>query len=415
MNVDTSAIPAVAARERIEPAKLERLVRGGIAVLMGRDDATRIAIGKELRTKINVNLGTSPLSCEEAEELEKAAIAKRYGGDTVSDCSTAGYIDALRKKLIARAGMPVTTIPVYQAVASAGSFEATSDEIILATIKKHVKDGAASIVIHAGFTLETLRLLKKSGRIMGVVSKGGSMTAAISLSQGRENPFVTLFDEILGLLEGTGVVLNLGNAMRSGCVHDLKDEPQLQEIYANSRLAERANERGVQAIIEGLGGHVNARVLKDWIEEHNRITGNRPLFVAGPLPTEIGVGHDHISAAIGGAMAAGYGADYLCAITPAEHLGLPSAAHVREGVVAARIAAHVGDSMKFGIGTCFDEDKLLSESRSRKDWQAQFEHAIDPETARSIHPDEGKECSMCGKFCSIAIMRKYGLDSAFDV
>ncbi len=415
MKVDTSAIPAVAARERIEPGKLERLVLNGNAVLMGRDDATRIAIGKELRTKVNVNLGTSPLSCDEAEELEKVAIARRYGGDTISDCSTAGDIDALRAKLIARAGMPVTTIPIYQAVTAAGSFEGTTDGHVLAAIKRQVKDGASSVVIHAGFTRETLRSLKKSGRIMGVVSKGGSMTAAISLCQDRENPFVTLFDDIVGLLEGTGVVLNLGNAMRSGCVHDLKDEPQLQEIHANTRLAARANGRGVQAIIEGLGGHVNARDLKGWIEEHNRITGNRPLFVAGPLPTEIGLGHDHISAAIGGAMAAGYGADYLCAITPAEHLSLPNATHVREGVIAARIAAHVGDSMKFGLDTCFDEDKLLSEGRSRKDWRVQLDHAIDPETARGVHPAENKECSMCGKFCAIAIMRKYGLDSTFDV
>jgi phosphomethylpyrimidine synthase len=383
---------------------LERLVLNGNVVLMGRDDATRIAIGKELRTKVNVNLGTSPMLCDEAEELEKVAIARRYGGDTVSDCSTAGDIDALRWKFIARAGMPVTTIPIYQAVTTAGSFEKTTDNHILATIKKQIYDGSSSLVIHAGFSLETLRQLKTSGRIMGVC-----------LSQSRENPFITLFDDIIALLEGTGVVLNLGNAMRSGCVHDLKDEPQLQEIHANTSLAARANERGVQTIIEGLGGHVNARDLKGWIEEHNRITGNRPLFVAGPLPTEIGLGHDHISAAIGGAMAAGYGADYLCAITPAEHLGLPNTTHVREGVIAARIAAHVGDSMKYGIDTCFEEDKLLSEGRSRKDWRAQFEHAIDHDTAKHIHPEDAKECSMCGKFCAVAIMRKYGFDSAFDV
>ncbi|MBN2152106.1 MAG: phosphomethylpyrimidine synthase ThiC [Candidatus Lokiarchaeota archaeon] len=415
MKLDTSAIPAVAARERIDPGKLEQLVLSGSAVLMGRDEKNRIAIGKGLRTKVNVNLGTSPLSCDEAEELEKVDVARRYGGDTVSDCSTAGDIDALRRSIISRAGMPVTTIPVYQAVAAAGSFEGTTDGHILATIKKHVKDGAASVVIHAGFSLESLRSLKGSGRIMGIVSKGGSMTAAISLSQGRENPFAALFDDILALLEGTGVVLNLGNAMRSGCVHDLKDEPQLQEIHANARLAARANECGVQAVIEGLGGHVNAKDLKGWIEEHNRITGNRPLFVAGPLPTEVGLGYDHISAAIGGAMAAGYGADYLCAITPAEHLGLPNAAHVREGVVAARIAAHVGDSMKYGLGTYYEDDKLLALGRSKKDWHAQFAHAIDPDAAKSVHPDEGKECSMCGKYCAIAIMRKYGLDSTFDV
>nr|MDO8111518.1 phosphomethylpyrimidine synthase ThiC [Candidatus Sigynarchaeota archaeon] len=404
----------MSAKEKIDPEKLLRSIQGGNAVILGRDDYARIAIGKALRTKVNVNLGTSPLKSDEDEEMEKAAVAFRCGGDTVSDCSTAGDIDGLRRKLISSSGMPVTTVPIYQAVVTAESFESTTDEHILKVIEKHVKDGVSSIVIHTGFTRGTLLHLKQSGRIMGVVSKGGSMTAAISLCQERENPFVSLFDSIVELLKETGVVLNLGNAMRSGCVHDLKDEPQLQEIYTNAKLAKRANNRGVQVIIEGLGGHVNARDLKAWIEEHNRITGNRPLFVAGPLPTEIGVGHDHISAAIGGAMAAGYGADYLCAITPAEHLGLPNVNQVREGVIAAKIAAHVGDSMKYGIDACFDEDRQLSSWRAKKDWVKQFEHAIDPETAKSIHPGEEKECSMCGKYCAIAIMRKYGLDSKFE-
>jgi phosphomethylpyrimidine synthase len=414
ISVDHDAIEKVAAREKINPAELERLVEHGNVAILGREDQPRLAIGKGMLTKVNVNLGTSPERCDQSEELEKATVAHRCGADTVSDCSTAGDIDDLRVQLIANSGMPLTTVPIYQTVVSAGSFEATSDDGILDTIEKHVKDGVSSIVIHAGFTMDTLRYLQKHERILGIVSKGGSMTAAICFCQERENPFVTLFDRILDMLKDTGVVLNLGNAMRSGCVHDLKDEPQYREIVNNARLASRANEAGVQVIIEGLGGHVNARDLKAWIDEFNHLTNNRPLFVAGPLPTEIGVGHDHIAAAIGGAMAAGYGADYLCAITPAEHLGLPNTNQVREGVVAAKIAAHVGDSIKYGIDKYFDEDLQLSQFRAKKDWAKQFEHAIDPDSARAIHPGDSKECSMCGKFCAIAIMRKYGLHAPDD-
>ena len=406
---DNDTIKTVASREKIDPAKLNQLTKHGNVAILGRDGQSSVAIGKGLSTKVNVNLGTSPDNCDPGEELEKADIARRCGADTVSDCSTAGDIDGLRVKLISDSFMPLTTVPIYQAVVSSGGFETTSDDSILDTIEKHVKDGVASIVIHAGFTMDSLRYLQQHQRILGIVSKGGSMTAAIMFCQDRENPFISLFDRILDMLRDTGVVLNLGNAMRSGCVHDLKDEPQLQEIVANAKLASRANDAGIQVIIEGLGGHVNARDLKAWIDEHNQITNNRPLFVAGPLPTEIGVGHDHISAAIGGALAAGYGADYLCAITPAEHLSLPNKNHVREGVVAAKIAAHVGDSMKYGMERCFDDDRELSIFRARKDWAGQFEHAIDPESARDIHPEDTKECSMCGKYCAIAIMRKYGM------
>ncbi len=403
-------VQQIAQKEHISPQRLKLEIKKGRAVILGRrsiNEDVFVGIGHSLSTKINVNLGTSSEHCIVEEELEKARIALKYGADTISDCSMQGNLDEIRHLLLKNIPAPLTTIPIYQVVAVVRSFPNIQDDHILRTIERQVKDGVASVVIHAGFTVEDLNYLRNNPRLMGVVSKGGSMTSAIALSQGRENPFLALFDNILDLLHDSEVVLNLGNAMRSGCVHDLQDLPQSREARLNSKLAKRANERGIQVIIEGLGGHVNAGQLPQLVKKHKRITNGRPLFVAGPLPTEIGVGHDHISAAIGGAIAAGAGADYLCAITPAEHLGLPTMEHIREGVIAAKIAAHVGDSRKYGLGPQFQEDFLLSSCRYQKDWEGQLTHALDPEGAAKIHPPGQKICSMCGTHCAIDVMKKY--------
>ncbi|MBD3186245.1 phosphomethylpyrimidine synthase ThiC [Candidatus Bathyarchaeota archaeon] len=407
VSIDRERLVGIQEVGRLNGEKLHRLIKAGKVVILGRDEKKRIAVGKGMTTKVNVNLGTSSVMCNEAGELEKARIAEIHGADTISDCSMTGDIDSLRACLLHEISIPLTTIPVYQAVADAGSIEKVDDRCILRTIQKHVDDGVDSIVIHAGFDRQALEDLREQRRIMGIVSKGGSLSAAISLYQDAENPFIRLLDDILEILAGTGVVLNLGNAMRSGSIHDFKDAPQHNEIVSNAKIATRANAKGVPVIIEGLGGHVNAYHLKEWLEDHDRITGNRPLFVSGPIPTEIGVGHDHISAAIGGAMAAGYGADYLCAITPAEHLALPDKNHIKEGVIAAKIAAHVGDSIKHGINAFFEPDKILSKHRASRAWDKQFAQALDPEGARELHPPGNKDCSMCGKFCAIALMEKY--------
>ena len=409
IDIDDKWVREVARKEGISEQQLVKAIKHGRAVILRRSVAneyTILGIGNRLTTKVNANLGTSSEKCDIAEELEKARIAVKYGADTISDCSMQGDLDQIRQELLKYIPVPLTSIPIYQVVAKIRSFPDIQDEHLLRTIENHVKDGVASVVIHAGFTVEDLDFFREKPRLMGVVSKGGSMTSAIALSQHRENPFLTLFDNILDLLHDSGVVLNLGNAMRSGCVHDVQDLPQSREVYLNAKLAKRANKRGVQVIIEGLGGHVNARNLPHWVRKHKRATKGRPLFVAGPLPTEIGLGHDHISAAIGGALAAGAGADYLCAITPAEHLALPSKDQIREGVIAAKIAAHVGDSMKFGLGSHFQEDYQLSLCRYQKDWQGQIDHALDPEGATQIHPPGQKICTMCGAHCAIELMKK---------
>jgi len=271
-------------------------------------------------------------------------------------------------------------------------------------MEKHVKEGVSSIVIHAGFTLKILEKLKKQRRVMGMVSKGGSLTAAWMIEHQAENPFLERFDEILKILRRRDVILSLGNSMRSGCIHDLKDEPQILEIKMNSELAKKANEQGVQVIIEGMGGHVNARKICRYVKYHKKIIRNRPLFVAGPLPTDVAVGYDHIAACVGASIAAGAGADYLCYITPSEHLSLPTVDDVKEGVIAFRIAAHIGDSIKYGLS---NRDLELAKRRRKLDWEGQFHYALYPEKAMALHPQKKGTCTMCGTYCAIKIMDKY--------
>jgi phosphomethylpyrimidine synthase len=316
-----------------------------------------------------------------------------------------GPIDEIRKRISGETTTPLTTVPIYQTVVERGSFEAMTEHDLTQMIKKHVSEGISSIVIHAGFTLEMLAELRGLRRIMGLVSKGGSFTAAWMLQKDKENPFLSQFDDICKILAERNVVLSLGNTMRSGCIHDVLDRPQDKEIEMNAELAERANNLGVQVIIEGMGGHVSPDKIPDYVNCYKVKTGNRPLFVAGPLPIDIGVGYDHISGCVGGALAAGAGADYLCYITPSEHLALPNVIQVREGVVAFKIAAHIGDTLKYGLRLA---DKKLAEYRRAKDWENQFLSAIDGDRAKEIHLQHGtKNCFMCGKYCAISIMEDY--------
>ncbi len=380
-------------------------VASGRAVIMTGKNYNPLGVGAIFKTKINVNLGTSSSTINLMEEMRKVDIAQKYGADTISDLSMGGNIDVIRKKIIDYSTMPVTTVPIYQAVVEANSLANVSDDLILKIIKKQVSDGVSSIVIHAGFTLENLRQMKGK-RIMGMVSKGGSFTASIMSENNIENPFFRNYDNILEIVKDQNVVLNLGNAMRSGCIHDKVDEFQLSEMRKNQKLALQANEAGVQVILESLGGHVNAKDLIEYVKVHKRECSNRPLFVSGPLPVDNAVGYDHISAAIGGAFASGFGADYLCAITPAEHLGLPTVEDIKQGLIACRIAAHVGDSMKFGLNHLFKDDLELSKNRFLKNWSKQFQHSIDPEEPiKKHHPNEDM-CSMCGNYCALTISKR---------
>ena len=391
--------------EKTSINKILKSIAKGYVVIIKGNDSNPCGIGSLFRTKINVNIGTSTSLIKIDDEIEKALIAQKYGADTLSDLSMGGNIDKIRKLLIEKSKLPITTVPIYQAIVEASSLVNVSEDLIFSTIEKQIKDGISSIVIHAGFTLENLNKMR-GNRIMGIVSKGGSFTASIMKENSIENPFLKNFDYLLELMKERDVVLNLGNAMRSGCIHDRIDEFQLSEIIQNSKLADRANEKGIQVILESLGGHVNAKDLIDWIKIHKTLTNNRPLFVSGPLPTDIAVGFDHIAAAIGGAFASGFGADYLCMITPSEHLGLPSSEDIKNGLIACRIAAHVGDSMKFGLNHLFNDDLELSKNRFLRNWKKQFEYSIDPEEPIKKHPITDKDCTMCGDFCALSISKK---------
>jgi len=395
----------IAEIERVEVRKLMKKISKGEVVIMKREGFKPVGIGFPLRTKINVNFGTSSSAINLSEEFKKVEIAQKYGADTLSDLSMGGDIDAIRKRVLEISSVPITTVPIYQAIIEANSVSNVSEDLIFKVIEKQIKDGISSIVIHTGFSLETLNKMKGK-RIMKIVSKGGSLTASVMKSNEVENPFRKSFEYIIELVKEHDIVLNLGNAMRSGCIHDKVDEFQLSEIIINNKLAKKANKKGVQVILESLGGHIKANDIIKWVKIHKKLTNNRPLFVSGPLPIDTATGHDHIAAAIGGAFASGFGADYICAITPAEHLCLPSLDDIKNGLIACKIAAHVGDSMKFGLNHLFNDDLKLSKNRFLKKWKNQFEFCIDPNEPKKRHLESEEICTMCGNHCALSISKE---------
>jgi len=401
----TSEMLQVAESEKVDSKEVIKNVSKGRIAIMKRNNFNPIGIGFPLRTKINVNLGTSSSTINIDEEFKKVEIAQRYGADTVSDLSMGGDIDAIRKNILKISNLPITTVPIYQAVIEAGSFSNVSEDLIFKVIEKQIKDGISSIVIHSGFTLETLNSMKGK-RIMKMVSKGGSLTASIMKSNNTENPFLKNFEQLLELIQERDIVISLGNAMRSGCIHDKVDEFQLTELKNNAKLAKIANKFGIQVILESLGGHIIAKDIIKYVIQYKKLTNNRPLFVSGPLPIDTATGHDHIAAAIGGSFASGFGADYLCAITPAEHLSLPSLVDIKLGLIACKIAGHVGDSMKFGLNHLFTDDLELSRNRFSKNWKKQFEYCIDSSEPEKRHPVNEEMCSMCGAHCALSLSKK---------
>lgn len=395
----TPPMTHVAQAEGMDPHTLCREIAQGSAVIMQRGGRC-LGIGRGLSTKINVNLGTSANKACVEDELRKAGIAEEFGADTISDLSMGGDIDAIRRKILACTTLPVTTVPIYQAVVENG-LEALTGDDILAMLKKQAAEGISSIVVHCQdyAMLETFR---KKKRILGMVSKGGSLTSAFMLMHRCENPYVERFDEILSACRESDIVLSLGNTARSGCIHDRRDAFQLAEIRQNVALAHRALDAGVQVIIEGAGGHIRSDRIPGYIRYY-KTQSPFPLFVAGPLPTDIGVGHDHIAGACGGSAASAAGADYLCYITPAEHLGLPGPDAVKEGLIAFRIAAHIGDTVKYGRDA---QDRQVAALRADLDREGQIRCSLDPARARELS-DGDKECTMCGEFCAIKIMREF--------
>jgi phosphomethylpyrimidine synthase len=396
--VVTQQMKAVAEAENIDIVVLLERIAEGSTVIMYRGESS-VGIGKGLSTKVNANIGTSSLKINPDEEVKKAHVAEKYGADTITDLSMGGNITGIRRRIFENTTIPITTVPIYQTAAEKGLPNMNEDDIIR-NIKKQAAEGVSSFVLHC-IDNKTLSMLKKRKRIMGVVSKGGSITSAYMMLNRCENPFIENFDGILKILKKYDIVLSLGNTMRSGCIHDTRDRAQLEEIKQNVELAKQAHEEGVQVIIEGTGGHVHADRIAEYVRFHKRMS-DFPLFVAGPLPTDVAVGYDHIAGCVGASIASGAGADYLCYITPSEHLGLPGIEQVREGLIAFKIAAHIGDSIKYGLN---ERDRNLARKRAELDWEGQLSYAIDSEKARALAPEEGP-CTMCGDFCAIKIMKE---------
>jgi phosphomethylpyrimidine synthase len=395
----TPQMQDIARSEGIDPDELcERIAAGSVVIMQRGKQCT--GIGKGLCTKVNVNLGTSSTRVCIEEEIKKARIAETFGADTISDLSMGGDINAIRKEIFSHTRVPITTVPVYQAVVEHGLKKMTADDI-MSTIRMQAEQGISSMVIH-GVNQEMLGELRRKKRLLGIVSKGGSITSAFMLMNQCENPFIEHFDDVVSICRRHDIVLSLGNTARSGCIHDRRDRMQLAEIRQNVELAHKAHSAGVQVIIEGAGGHIRNDRIAPLVKYYKK-QSPYPLFVAGPLPTDIAVGYDHIAGAAGASTASAAGADYLCYITPAEHLGLPSPDAVKEGLIAFRIAAHIGDTVKYGREA---EDTKIARLRAELDREGQIRCSMDPERARELS-DRDAECTMCGEFCAIRIMREF--------
>ncbi len=397
---------AVAKREGVRVKWLVKNIAEGKIVIPAstlHNGLEPIGIGYGLRTKVNANIGSSPAKSDINYELEKLRVAIKYGADTVMDLSTGGDIDSIRRSIIRNSSIPVGTVPIYQAAIERGSIVDLEEKDLIRVIKKHILDGVDFITVHCGITKDSIKLCEK--RLLGVVSRGGSFLLEWMRHNNRENPLYENFDKILFWSKKYDVTLSLGDALRPGCLKDATDKAQLYELQKLGELQKVAFEENVQSMIEG-PGHVPIDQIEMNVKLEKERCNQAPFYVLGPLVTDIAPGYDHITSAIGGAVAAMHGADFLCFVTPAEHLGLPDVEDVREGVVAAKIAAHAADIAKGIKGARILDDKI-SEARMNLDWDEMFRNSIDPEKAKKIRerckPDDPSVCSMCGKFCSIKI------------
>ena len=399
-----------AAGEPVSPEKLARLVASGRAVIPCNPvhEPRPIPIGEGLKIKINVNLGTSKGNEDLDTELEKLRMAELYKADAVMDLSTGGDVDSIRKTIIEATELPVGSVPIYQCglemARKNALIDMTSDDMFN-SIRKHGEDGIDFVTVHCGVTRDVVERLKKSRRITDVVSRGGSFLTAWILHHGEENPLYGEFDYLLEIAREYDLTLSLGDGFRPGSIADATDRPQIQELIELGELVERAREAKVQAMVEG-PGHVPLDQIEANVKMEKSLCKGAPFYVLGPLVTDFAPGYDHIAGAIGGALAAMSGADFLCYVTPAEHLGLPDVEDVIEGIVASKIAAHAADVAR-GIDT--DIDLEVSTARKELDWDSMFNRVVDPYKAKRFRDkknvDEEEACSMCGDVCAIKILK----------
>ena len=408
----TDEMRTVAEKEGIAPEKLMEYVAAGTAIIPCNKNHKAISpagVGSMLKTKINVNLGTSR-DCKDLNmELEKVQSAVDMGAEAIMDLSSCGDTQKFRRLLTEKCPAMIGTVPIYEAVVYYHKplIQITTDEWI-DIVKMHAQDGVDFMTIHCGINKETAVKFKRNKRLMNIVSRGGSIIFAWMEMTGNENPFYERFDEILDICQQYDVTLSLGDACRPGCIMDATDAPQIEELITLGELTKRAWEKDVQVMIEG-PGHMPLNQIAANMEIEKTLCHGAPFYVLGPLVTDIAPGYDHITAAIGGAVAAMNGAAFLCYVTPAEHLRLPDLDDVKEGIIASKIAAHAADIAK-GLPGATDWDLKMDKARKVLDWEKMFDVAIDPEKARryreSSKPEKEDTCSMCGNFCAVKNMNR---------
>ena len=410
----TEKMLTAALAEGVEPEFIRAGIAAGNIIICHNNkhlNGTPLAVGKGLRTKVNANIGSSADDLSIEKELEKARVAVTSGADAIMDLSTGGPVDEIRRAIIAETSACIGTVPLYQAALDAvrNQNKAIVDmtvEDIFAGVLKHAEDGVDFITVHCGVTRATVDRMRREGRIMDVVSRGGAFTIEWMAHNNAENPLFEHFDRLLEIVKAYDMTLSLGDGFRPGCLADATDRAQIHELIILGELTQRAQDFGVQVMIEG-PGHMPLNQIEANILLQKRLCHGAPFYVLGPLVTDIAPGYDHITSAIGGTIAAAAGADFLCYVTPSEHLRLPTVEDVKEGVIACRIAAHAADIVK-GVKGAMEKDTQMARCRKKLDWEGQFALAIDPEKARRLRAESGVAdhgaCTMCGEFCAYKVM-----------
>jgi phosphomethylpyrimidine synthase len=409
----TNEMKTVASDEGVTPEFVCRGIANGQIVIPTSPyrETKPIGIGKGLKTKVNASVGTSSDIADVDLEVEKTKVAEAAGADSIMELSTAGDFYEIRRRIIEATSLSVGSVPLYQAFIEAarqsGSIVDMREDDLFRVTEEQAKLGTNFMAIHTGINWVTLDRLRAQGRHAGLCSRGGALMSAWMAHNEKENPLFSEFDYLLEILKRHEVTLSMGNGMRAGAVHDSTDRAQIQELVINAELSDKAHEFGVQTIVEG-PGHIPVDEIQANVVLEKRLTRDKPFYMLGPLVTDIAPGYDNIVAAIGAALSSSYGADFICYVTPAEHLALPYPEDVRLGVMSARIAAHVGDMVKLGSR---NDDLKMAQARNELDWAKQFKVAIDPQAAATIRkermPSDANTCTMCGEFCAYKIVKEY--------
>lgn len=411
----TQAMKAVARSEGIDAEEICNNIADGKAVILANNRHKRFipkGVGKGLSVKVNANLGTSPERIDVEEELEKLKNAREAGADTVMDLSIGGDLNAIRKLIIDHAGLPIGTVPIYQAAVETVKKRKTITKLdpdeLFDVIEGQGQDGVDFITVHCGVTQRSLERLKKQGRTTDIVSRGGAFLAEWMIVNKKENPLFEQYGRLVKIAKKYDMTLSLGDGLRPGSIADATDRGQIEELITLGELCQEATDQGVQVMVEG-PGHVPLNLIETNILLQKKLCNEAPFYVLGPIVTDIAPGYDHITSAIGGALAGYYGADFLCYVTPSEHLGLPSPQDVRDGVIVCKIAAHAADVAR-GNQRALKLDKAMSTYRKALDWKGQIECAIDPSKIIDFRKERKLKddvCSMCGEYCAMKVVKDY--------